>query len=107
MRAKLTREFYEAIRDCDVVITASSMEPACEIEDREANDQTYGRQARAPFNLTGSPALAIPTGFAQSGLPLSMQIVGKPFDEATIYRVAHAFEQASDWSSRRPPLPSM
>ena len=106
MRAKLTREFYEAIRDCDVVITASSMEPACEIEDREANDQTYGRQARAPFNLTGSPALAVPTGFAQSGLPLSMQIVGKPFDEATIYQVAHAFEQASDWPSRRPPLPS-
>ena len=53
----------------------------------------------------GSPALAIPTGFAQSGLPLSMQIIGKPFEEALIYQVAHAFEQASDWTNRRPPLP--
>ena len=106
MRAKLTREFYEAISDCDVVITASSMEPACEIEDRDANEYTYGRQARAPFNLMGSPALAMPTGFAQSGLPLSMQIVGKPFEEAMIYRVAHAFEQASEWTTRRPPLPA-
>jgi aspartyl-tRNA(Asn)/glutamyl-tRNA(Gln) amidotransferase subunit A len=53
----------------------------------------------------GSPALAMPTGFAQSGLPLSMQIVGKPFEEAMIYRVAHAFEQASEWTTRRPPLP--
>jgi aspartyl-tRNA(Asn)/glutamyl-tRNA(Gln) amidotransferase subunit A len=105
MRAKLTREFYAAIEDFDVVITASSMEPACEIEDRDANEFTYGRQARAAFNLTGSPALAIPTGFAQSGLPLSMQIIGKPFEEALIYQVAHAFEQASDWTNRRPPLP--
>jgi len=46
------------------------------------------RQARAPFNLTGSPALLVPTGFPESGLPLSMQIVGKPFSEALLYRVA-------------------
>jgi len=55
------------------------------------------RQARAPFNLTGSPALLVPTGFPESGLPLSMQIVGKPFSEALLYCVAHAYEQATDW----------
>jgi Asp-tRNA(Asn)/Glu-tRNA(Gln) amidotransferase A subunit family amidase len=55
------------------------------------------RQARAPFNFTGGPALSVPTGFSESGLQLSMQIVGKPFSEELLYRVAHAYEQATDW----------
>jgi aspartyl-tRNA(Asn)/glutamyl-tRNA(Gln) amidotransferase subunit A len=92
------------MEDFDVAITASSMDPACEIEDAEATERTYGRQARAPFNVLGAPALAVPTGFSSSGLPLSMQIVGKPFDEAVIYQVAHAYEQATDWTERRPPI---
>lgn len=104
LKAKLVAAYSEAMADLDVAITASSMDPACEIEDEEATERTYGRQARAPFNLLGAPALAVPTGFSESGLPLSMQIVGKPFDEATIYQVAHAYEQATDWTQRRPPL---
>jgi len=47
----------------------------------------------APFNVTGQPALAIPTGLAPNGLPVSMQIIGKPFDEATVFRVADAYER--------------
>ena len=58
VKARLVHDFNEAMRDFDVAITASSMDPACLIEDEEANERTYGRQARAPFNLTGSPALA-------------------------------------------------
>jgi aspartyl-tRNA(Asn)/glutamyl-tRNA(Gln) amidotransferase subunit A len=80
------------------------MDPACPIEDVEACERVYGRQARAPFNLTGNPALAVPTGFASTGLPLSMQIIGKPFDETTVYRVARAYEQATDWVSQHPEL---
>jgi aspartyl-tRNA(Asn)/glutamyl-tRNA(Gln) amidotransferase subunit A len=104
VKARLVRDFAETMRDYDVAITASSMDPACEIEDPAANEATYSRQARAPFNLTGSPAMSVPTGFSSSGLPLSMQIVGKPFDEATMYRVAHAYEQAAGWTERRPPM---
>ena len=48
----------------------------------------------APFNVTGQPALAIPTGLAANGLPVSMQIIGKPFDEATVFKVADAYERA-------------
>ena len=88
----------------DVAVTASSMEPACPIEDAELCERLYGRQARAPFNLTGSPALAVPTGFASTGLPLSMQIIGKPGDEATVYRVARAHERETEWTSRHPDL---
>ncbi len=48
----------------------------------------------APFNVTGQPALALPTGLSPAGLPLSMQIIGRPFDEATVFKVADAYERA-------------
>ena len=103
-RTVLQQTFNACMASLDVAITASSMDPACPIEDEELCHTTYGRQARAPFNLTGSPALALPTGFASSGLPLSMQIIGNPFDEVTVYRVARAYERATEWTSRHPDL---
>jgi aspartyl-tRNA(Asn)/glutamyl-tRNA(Gln) amidotransferase subunit A len=57
-----------------------------------------------PASLTGVPALSVPCGFTASGLPIGLQVIGRPFDEATILRVAHAYEQATDWHRRRPPL---
>jgi aspartyl-tRNA(Asn)/glutamyl-tRNA(Gln) amidotransferase subunit A len=103
-REVLRKKFRDCMAPVDVAITASSMDPACPIEDAEACERVYGRQARAPFNLTGNPALAVPTGFASTGLPLSMQMIGKPFDETTIYRVARAYEKATDWVSQHPDL---
>ena len=58
----------------------------------------------APFNFTGLPALAVPCGFSASGLPLSLQIAGRAFEEATVLRVGHAYEQATEWHTRRPPV---
>lgn len=104
MKRKLIDGFHAAANGLDAVITVSSMEPACEIDDDETVDRTYPRQARAPFNVTGDPALAVPTGFSSSGMPLAMQIVGGPFQEAMLYRVAQAYEDATDWTSRRPPI---
>jgi aspartyl-tRNA(Asn)/glutamyl-tRNA(Gln) amidotransferase subunit A len=80
------------------------MDPACRIDDPQQVEYTYGRQSRAPFNVTGSPALSVPVGFSKAGLPLAMQIVGKPFSEALVYRVAHAYEQATQWVDRHPAL---
>ncbi len=57
-----------------------------------------------PFNVTGGPALVQPIGLTPEGLPLAMQIIGRPFDDATVLRVAHAYEQATDWRTRRPAL---
>ena len=57
-----------------------------------------------PFNLTGQPALSLCSGFDDSGLPLSLQIVGRHFDEATVLRIGHAYERATPWRKRRPPL---
>ena len=104
MRRKLVDRFHAAIKDLDAAVTISSMEPACRIDDDAMVDRTYPRQARAPFNLTGSPAISVPTGFSSGGMPLSMQIVGKPFREATVYRVAQAYEQATEWTKKRPKL---
>jgi aspartyl-tRNA(Asn)/glutamyl-tRNA(Gln) amidotransferase subunit A len=56
------------------------------------------------FNVTGQPVLSVPNGFGRSGLPLGMQIVGRPFEETTILRIGHAYERATDWHTRRPPL---
>ncbi|MDP6705515.1 MAG: amidase [Alphaproteobacteria bacterium] len=103
-RRRLKAEFDRLTADLDVVVTASSMEPPCAIDDPEMVAKTYSRQARPPFNVTGNPALVLPTGFSSAGMPLSMQIVGKPFDEATVYQVAQAYEQASPWKDRHPEL---
>jgi serine/threonine protein kinase len=60
----------------------------------------------APFNYLGLPALAVPCGFTDNGLPTSFQLAGRPFAEATLLRVAHAYEQATDWHTRTPHLPA-
>jgi aspartyl-tRNA(Asn)/glutamyl-tRNA(Gln) amidotransferase subunit A len=57
-----------------------------------------------PFNLSGHPACAVPCGFTEGGLPIGMQIVGRPFDEATVLRVADAFQRLTDFHARRPVL---
>jgi aspartyl-tRNA(Asn)/glutamyl-tRNA(Gln) amidotransferase subunit A len=56
----------------------------------------------APWNLLGLPACVVPCGFSADGLPVSIQIVGRPFDDATVLRIARAYERACDWNQRRP-----
>ncbi len=56
------------------------------------------------WNVTGQPVLALPNGFGRNGLPLGMQIVGRPFEESTILKVGHAYERATEWHTRRPRL---
>jgi aspartyl-tRNA(Asn)/glutamyl-tRNA(Gln) amidotransferase subunit A len=60
----------------------------------------------APFDQSGFPAASVPCGFAPDGLPIGLQIAGRPWAEATVLRVAHAYQQATDWHTRRPPLPA-
>jgi aspartyl-tRNA(Asn)/glutamyl-tRNA(Gln) amidotransferase subunit A len=104
LRRKLADQFHALLADLDVAVTASSMDPACRIDDPKAVEHTYARQARAPFNVTGGPALSVPVGYSRAGLPLGMQIVGKPYDEALVYRVAEAYERATDWVKQHPTL---
>lgn len=104
MRAALAREFADATAGVDAVVCVSSLELPCAIDDEAEIDRTYDRQARTPFNLTGAPAIAIPMGFSRDGLPMGLQVAGRAFDEAMVYRVAHAYQAATAWHLRRPGL---
>ena len=61
-------------------------------------------QYSRPFNLNGYPAISVPCGFSQDNLPMGLQLAGRPFEEETVLRVAHAYEQATEWYRRRPPI---
>jgi Asp-tRNA(Asn)/Glu-tRNA(Gln) amidotransferase A subunit family amidase len=58
----------------------------------------------SPANAAGLPALAIPCGFAADGLPISLQLIGRPFDEATILRLGQAYQHQTDWHTKQPLL---
>ena len=94
-RSVMIGEVEAALREVDILLCASSMDPACRIDEPEAIERTYMRQARTPFNVTGHPALAMPTGLSRDGLPLSVQFVARYFDEANLFRVARAWERAA------------
>ena len=74
------------------------------VGDQMASPVTALTQYTRPSNLNGFPAITVPCGFSDEGLPVGLQLAGKPFDEETLLRVAHAYEQATDWHKRHPPL---
>ena len=101
-RTRLIAAVEAALREVDVLVCASSMDPPCPIADTAAVTRTYPRQARTPFNVTGHPALAMLSGLSAAGLPLSVQFAGRYFDEATVFCVARAWERAAGTEGRHP-----
>lgn len=101
-RSYFIKVVNEAMADLDVLITPTSTTPAQRIDQMTVEGRITAPSFTGHWNLTGQPALAIPCGFSASGLPLSMQIVGKPFDEATVLRVGDAYQQLTDWHLRMP-----
>ena len=87
----------------DLLITAGPG-PAPTLESWRTLQFWQKASLTTPFNVTGGPALVQCCGFTASGLPLSLQLVGRPFDEATVLRAAHAYEAATPWRNRRPVL---
>jgi aspartyl-tRNA(Asn)/glutamyl-tRNA(Gln) amidotransferase subunit A len=112
MRARLTREFLrEVFAQVDVLVTPTIPEPAPALADVTAGpvDEVVRRMGRfsrltRPWNGLGLPALSLPCGFSGAGLPLALQIAGRPFDEATVLRVGHAYEEAAGWWTHRPAI---
>lgn len=103
-RAMMQAECAKILQKCEVLITPTVPIPAPRIN---ALDQTViaslTRFTRY-FNLTGQPAISVPCGFTPGGLPIGIQIAGRPFDEETVLRAAHAYEQNARWFERRPPI---
>jgi aspartyl-tRNA(Asn)/glutamyl-tRNA(Gln) amidotransferase subunit A len=86
------------------VITLSSLDLPTRLDDPEATAKTYDRQCRLVFNVTGTPTISVPTGFSASGLPLAMQISSRAFDDAMVYRAAHAYCEAAGFADKRAPI---
>jgi aspartyl-tRNA(Asn)/glutamyl-tRNA(Gln) amidotransferase subunit A len=102
-RRELAVEFAHALDGLDAIVSANATGPAPRI-DAIPTYSTFERASyTGPYNLTGSPALSVPIDF-EDGLPLAFQIAGKPFDEAGVMRVGHAFEQATNFHRQRPAL---
>jgi aspartyl-tRNA(Asn)/glutamyl-tRNA(Gln) amidotransferase subunit A len=70
--------------------------------DGSRNSASVARNTR-PVNYLGLPALAFPGGFSSSGLPIGMQLIGRAFDEATLFRMGHAYQRETSWHTRLPP----
>ena len=109
LRTLLRSQILEALESVDLLLSPTAGVPAQPL----SPDPTItgrGNVNRTPYLLTtvpslaNIPALAVPCGFSEEGLPLSLQIAGRPFDEATVLRAGHAYEQATDWHTRRPPV---
>ena len=104
LRARLREDMHQALTEVDLLATPTTpgTAPAFSV----VLDPTFpfARSNMAPFNMAGLPALALPCGFAPNGLPISLQLAGRPFDEATVLRAGHAYEQATEWHRRRPPV---
>ena len=103
-RLEMIAAVEAALRENDVLLCASAMDPPSRIEDAVETERTYPRQARTPFNVTGHPALAMMAGLSSGGLPLSLQLVGRNFAEATLFQVARAWERASGTDEKHPPI---
>ncbi len=103
-RGELIAAVEDLFRDYDILLCASSMDPSSRMDDAAETARTYPRQARSPFNVTGHPALAMMSGLSHAGLPMSVQFVGRYFDDATVLRVAAAYEKATGWHKKRPPI---
>jgi aspartyl-tRNA(Asn)/glutamyl-tRNA(Gln) amidotransferase subunit A len=88
----------------DAIVTVNAFAPAMRFDAFPADSSLYMPSHTIPFNVTGHPALAVPTGFATSGLPIGLQIVGRPFDEPTVLRIGAACESVAQWTGKRPQL---
>ncbi len=103
-RRRMLAEMAPVYANYDVLVTATAGAPAPRLGTWRTIEFWKRPSLTTPFNVTGGPALAQCIGFSRNGLPLSMQIVGRPFDDATALRVAHAYEKATPWRAKRPCL---
>ncbi len=108
LRTLVRQQVNEALEKYDVLVLPTARTPAPRVQD----DQVMISKEMAsnlslvltrPFNLASAPAISIPCGFSSKGLPIGLQIGGRPFDEETVLNVAHAYEQSTPWHTMKPP----
>ena len=106
VRTLIRREFESALTDHDLLLTPTT--PSVAFRIGEKIDDPYAMYLNdlytLPVNIAGNPGISIPCGFDQ-GLPVGLQLIGRPFDEATLLRATHGYQSLTDWHQQAPPLP--
>ncbi len=104
VRTLIRRDFDQALEQCDVLVAPTTPTTAFKIGEKVDDPlQMYLQDIfTLALSLAGLPGLSLPCGFDAEGLPIGLQIMGGAFDEAAVLRVAHAYEQATEWHKQRP-----
>jgi len=106
VRTLVRRDFDAAFARVDVIVAPTTPNLPFKHGEKEDPLAMYLNDVLTiPVNLAGLPGVSVRCGFSLAGLPIGLQFIGRPFDEATLLRAAHAYEQATGWQTRRPPLP--
>ncbi|TAJ29250.1 MAG: Asp-tRNA(Asn)/Glu-tRNA(Gln) amidotransferase subunit GatA [Nitrospirae bacterium] len=102
-RTLIRRDFEAAFREVDLIVTPVMPTPAFKLGEKSEDPlQMYLSDIYTiSVNLAGNPAISIPCGFSKAGLPIGLQLIGRPFEEETVLRGAYAYEQATDWHKKR------
>ena len=106
VRTLIKKDFEEAFKHCDVIVTPTAPTTAFKIGEKTQDPlQMYLSDVYTiSINLAGLPALSLPCGFDDDNMPIGLQLIGKHFDEATLLRTAHAYEQTTEWHGKKPAL---
>jgi aspartyl-tRNA(Asn)/glutamyl-tRNA(Gln) amidotransferase subunit A len=103
-RRALCAAVAQAMRDCDLLLTAVQLSEAPLLSRMTVWSSLEAPNFTTPFNITGQPAMVVCAGFGEGGLPVGLQLAGRPFEDATVLRAAHAFERETGFTARRPAL---
>lgn len=108
-RTLLRQEMLDILGRVDALITPTTLMAASKIDastvdigGKEVGVAAHIARATRPFNMTGLPAISVPCGFTPAGLPIGLQIIGRPFEETLLLRVAYTYERSTPWHERRP-----
>ena len=106
VRTLIKKDFEDAFKTVDVLITPTAPTPAFKIGEKTADPlQMYLSDIfTISVNLAGVPAVSVPCGFTSGNLPVGLQIIGNHFDEESLFRIAYAYEQGTEWRLRKPAL---
>lgn len=106
VRTLVCRDFAAAFREVDLIVTPATPTPAFRLGEKSEDPlQMYLSDIfTISANLAGLPAIALPCGFSTTGLPIGVQLIGRAFEEETVLRAAHAYEQATQWHLRKPTI---
>jgi aspartyl-tRNA(Asn)/glutamyl-tRNA(Gln) amidotransferase subunit A len=107
----MRKDFHQALTQVDAILAPTVMTPAPMIDQQTVTINSREMSARSalirltrPSNLTGLPAITIPCRLTREGLPIGLQLIGRPFEEGTVLRLAHGFEVNTAWHRQHPPI---